>query len=66
MESRNTTPPGAETGLNRERSQRNPAEQPAGQQAVNAALAAGCHVLTDNPNGQLFLLFPDGMRVQLR
>ena len=33
-------PPGAETGLNRERSQRNPAEQPAGQQAVNAALAA--------------------------
>lgn len=40
MESRNTTPPGAETGLNRERSQRNPAEQPAGQQAVNAALAA--------------------------
>lgn len=40
MESRNTTPPGAETGLNLERSQRNPAEQPAGQQAVNAALAA--------------------------
>lgn len=40
MESRNTTQPGAETGLNRERSQRNPAEYPAGQQAVNAALAA--------------------------
>lgn len=40
MESRDMAPPGAETGLNRERSQRNPAEQPAGQQAVNAALAA--------------------------
>lgn len=40
MERRNTTQPGAEPGLNRERSQRNPAEQPAGQQAVNAALAA--------------------------
>lgn len=40
MESRNMAPPGAETGLNRGRSQRNPAEQPAGQQAVNAALAA--------------------------
>lgn len=40
MERRNTTPPGAETSPNRERSQRNPAEQPAGQQAVNAALAA--------------------------
>lgn len=40
MESRNMAPPGAETGLNRERSQKKPAEQPAGQQAVNAALAA--------------------------
>ena len=40
MESRNMAPPGDEPGLNRERSQRNPTEQPAGQQAVNAALAA--------------------------
>ncbi|MGN0984578.1 MAG: sigma factor [Gemmiger sp.] len=39
MENRNTAPPDIEPSLNRERSQRTPAEQPAGQQAVNAALA---------------------------
>lgn len=39
MESRSTTPPGADTGMNQEQSQIPPAEQPAGQQAVNAALA---------------------------
>lgn len=33
---------------------------------LTTSLAAGCHVLSDNPNGQLFFLFPDGRRVQLR